>query len=236
MPEREAEVATFVLVHGGWAGGWIWAGVARELRAAGHEVFAPTLTGLGERVHLASPDIDLETHVLDVVNVLRYERLEGVVLVGHSYGGMVVTGVAERVPERIARLVYLDALVPNDGESVADLVGPEAASQWGGFAAVAGDGWRIPPAPDWDNADRNVPQPMRPMLSPLALRNPEAQSLERAFVHFTGSAPDDWSRPIFEGMAARLRHDGRDVREVPFEHQPFVDRPTEVARLLLGYA
>ena len=236
MPEREAEVATFVLVHGGWSGGWIWAGVARELRSAGHEVFTPTLTGLGERVHLASPEIDLETHVLDVVNVLRYERLERVVLAGHSYGGMVVTGVAEREPARIARLVYLDALVPRDGESVVSLVGPEAAAQWGGFAAAAGEGWRIPPMPDWDNADRNVPQPMRPMLSPLALRNPAARALERAFVHFTGKAPDEWSLPIFERMAARLRQDGWDVREAPFEHQPFVKRPAEAARLLLGFA
>ena len=229
-------MATFVLVHGGWSGGWIWAGVARELRSAGHEVFAPTLTGLGERVHLASPEIDLEMHVLDVVNVLRFERLEDVVLVGHSYGGMVVTGAAERVPEQIARLVYLDALVPRDGESVADVVGAEAAGQWGAIADAAGDGWRIPPAPEWDNADRNVPQPMRPMLSPLAVCNPAARALDRAFVHFTGKAPDEWSRPIFERMAARLLQEGWDVRDAPFEHQPFVKRPAEAARLLLEYA
>ena len=94
-------MATYVLVHGGWDGGWAWRGVARALRASGDEVFTPTLTGSGERVHLASPEVGLDTHIEDVANVLRYEALREVVLVGLSYGGMVITGVAERAPERI---------------------------------------------------------------------------------------------------------------------------------------
>jgi pimeloyl-ACP methyl ester carboxylesterase len=113
-------MATYVLVHGGHHGGWCYQKVARLLRAAGHEVHAPTLTGLGERRHLLSPEVDLEMHVTDVVNLLTYEDLHGVVLAGHSYGGMVITGVADRARERIKELVYLDAAHPQNGESLAD--------------------------------------------------------------------------------------------------------------------
>jgi pimeloyl-ACP methyl ester carboxylesterase len=117
-------MTTFVLVHGAGHGGWCWGRVAPLLRAAGHEVVTPTLTGLGERVHLLDGRVDLELHVTDIVNVLRYEDLHDVVLVGHSYGGTVITGAADRAPERVAKLVYLDAAFPGDGQSVADVVEP----------------------------------------------------------------------------------------------------------------
>src|SRR3989442_14761608 len=110
-------MTTFVLVHGASTGGWYWAPVRQLLRAAGHEVYTPTLTGLGERSHLLSRGIGLDTHVQDVVNVLAYEDLRNVVLAGHSYSGMVITGVADRAPDRIAHLVYVDAVVPHHGES-----------------------------------------------------------------------------------------------------------------------
>jgi pimeloyl-ACP methyl ester carboxylesterase len=113
-------MATFVLVHGGGHGGWCYKKVARLLRAAGHDVYAPTLTGLGERRHLLGPHVDLDLHITDVVETLVYEDLSDVVLAGHSYGGMVITGVADRVPERIRELVYLDAAHPLDGQSLAD--------------------------------------------------------------------------------------------------------------------
>jgi pimeloyl-ACP methyl ester carboxylesterase len=116
-------VATFVLVHGGGHGGWCYQKVARLLRASGHEVHAPTLTGLGERSHLVRPGIDLDTHVADVVNLLQWEDLRDVVLVGHSYGGMVITGAADR-SERVAKVVYLDAANPKDGQSLVDVAGP----------------------------------------------------------------------------------------------------------------
>ena len=118
-------MATFVIVHGAWSGGHAWRWVRPLLRSAGHEVFTPALTGLGERSHLASAQIDLETHVRDVIAVLEYEDLREVVLVGHSYGGMVISGVADRVPERLALLVYLDAEVPMDGQSELDLLPPQ---------------------------------------------------------------------------------------------------------------
>src|SRR5438132_4781326 len=119
-------MATFVVVPGASAGAWSWNRlVIPMLRRKGHDVYAVTLTGLGERIHLASPEVDLETHIQDVVNVLFYEDLRDVVLVGHSYGGMVITGVADRAPERLRQLVYLDAAVPSDGQAIADLSGPE---------------------------------------------------------------------------------------------------------------
>lgn len=117
-------MATYVLVHGGGHGGWCYQRVARILRAAGHEVHAPTLTGLGERSHLLSPEIDLDVHIHDVAALLHYEDLREVILVGHSYGGMVVTGAADRAAGRVGRLVYLDAATPRNGQSLVDIAGP----------------------------------------------------------------------------------------------------------------
>lgn len=116
--------ATYVLVHGGGHGGWCYQPVARLLRAQGHEVYTPTLTGLGERSHLLNPSIDLDTHITDIVNVLEYEDLRDVILVGHSYGGMVITGVADRAAARVGHVVYLDAATPENGDSLLDLAAP----------------------------------------------------------------------------------------------------------------
>jgi pimeloyl-ACP methyl ester carboxylesterase len=126
-------MATYVLVHGGARGGWCYGPVARILRSAGHDVHAPTLTGLGDRSHLLRPGIDLDTHIADVVAVLHYEDLRDVILVRHSYGGMVITGVADRAPDRVGDLVYLDAATPVDGQSLVDIAGPmmEAARAQG---------------------------------------------------------------------------------------------------------
>jgi pimeloyl-ACP methyl ester carboxylesterase len=115
---------TFVLVHGAWHGGWCWRRVADILTAKGHKVFTPTLTGLGERSHLLAKGIDISTHVTDVVNVFKWERLDGVVLCGHSYGGFVISGIAEQVAPAISSIVFLDAFVPDDGDSMMDLTGP----------------------------------------------------------------------------------------------------------------
>src|SRR5258705_3716551 len=134
-------MATFVLVHGGWHGGWCWQKVIPFLEAAGHEVYAPTLTGLAERAAELSPDIGLDTHIQDVVGLLQEKNLHGVILVGHSYGGMVITGVVDAVPERIAHLVYLDTFVPRDSESMVDV--SSLVIRLLLRKQTRGDGWRV---------------------------------------------------------------------------------------------
>jgi pimeloyl-ACP methyl ester carboxylesterase len=138
-------MVTYVFLAGGGYGGYIWKEVASRLRARRHEVFTPTFTGLGERAHLASPQIDLDTHVHDILGVFEFEDLHDVILVGHSYGGMVMTGVAQHIPHRLAHLVYLDALVPQDGQSVLDIIGPFWSARFEERARTFGDGWRLPP-------------------------------------------------------------------------------------------
>src|SRR5437660_11413889 len=135
-------MATFVLVHGAWHGGWCWQKVIPFLEAAGHEVYAPTLTGLAERASELSPAVGLDTHIQDVVGLLQEKNLHGVILVGHSYGGMVITGVVDAVPERIAHLVYLDTFVPRDGESMAGVV-PLLSYVLRQQAQAHGDVWRV---------------------------------------------------------------------------------------------
>ena len=142
-------MATFVLVPGAWLGGWCWHAVAPPLRAAGHTVYTPTLTGLGERVHLAGPTVDLETHIADIVNVLTYEALDDVVLLGHSYAGIVVTGVADRLRERIAKVVYLDSGPVPDGLSFLDMQPPNVREHHERLVNERGQGWRLE-MPPWD--------------------------------------------------------------------------------------
>src|SRR6516162_7389377 len=141
-------MVTYVLVHGGGHGGWCYQRVARLLRSAGHEVYAPTLTGLGERSHLVGPEVDLDTHIRDITALLHYEDLREVILVGHSYGGMVVTGAADRAAERVGRLVYLDAANPVNGQSLLDVAGPviKAVRPFG--KTVDGVELVLVPAPD----------------------------------------------------------------------------------------
>jgi len=180
-------MATYVLVHGGGHGGWCYHKVARLLRAEGHEVHCPSLTGLADRAHLVRADTDLETHIEDVVRLLFYEDLSGVMLVGHSYGGMVITGVADRVPERIGHLVFLDAAHPGNGQSLVD-VAPEMMAyarstsrmvdgvelaMWPSMEIVTMMGITDPAETQW-MLDRLTPQPWRTMEQPLNLRNEAA--------------------------------------------------------------
>ena len=185
------QMATFAIVPGAWGGAWSWNKmVVPLLRKAGHEVHAITLTGLGDRVHLATPDVDLDTHIQDVVNVLFYEDLHDVILAGHSYAGMVITGVADRVPERLRQLVYLDAATPASGTRLVD----RAPGPFGEMVAAAereADGWRIPTGPvpadqsaaitEWASP-RQVMQPVRTFSQPLTLQHGET-TLPRSFVY-----------------------------------------------------
>lgn len=145
MPS-EAAKHRFVLVHGVWHGGWCWRRVTDLLTGRGHDVFAPTLTGVGERAHLLSPAIGLDTHVTDIVNVFEFEDIRDAVLVGYSYAGMVITGVAEQLPGRIKSIVYLDAFVPVDGQSMLDMLSEERRNEFAEAAATSG-GLTVPPIP-----------------------------------------------------------------------------------------
>ena len=149
---REGSKMTYVLIHPAWFGGWCWKKLTPLLRAQGHEVFTPTLTGLGERAHLARPEIGLEIHVRDITNVIEYEDLRNVILVGNSSGGMVITGVADHMPERIAHLVFLDAFVPTDGQSMLDVIPPDRRPALEAFVQKEGDGWLLPrfAPPPWE--------------------------------------------------------------------------------------
>lgn len=229
-------MSAFILVPGAWLGGWCWRYVAADLRAAGHRVTPATLTGLGERAHLASREIDLDTHISDVVGLFEYRDLRNVILVGHSYGGTVITGAAERVPERIERLVYLDASVPRDGESNDAVIGPVMAAQLRAAAASEGDGWKVPPAPyvverlaghplrEWVAA-RLKPHPLRPFAEPVRLSSTTAAALHRAFIQTTRS-------DLYRGLMARARQAGWHCQEIGGGHYAMITEPAAVAASL----
>ena len=220
-------MSRFVVVHGGFGGGWEWRNVALLLQASGHEVTRPTLTGLGERSHRATPALDLETHIDDVVQHLQFDGLRDVVLCGHSYGGMVVTGVADRVPERIARIVYIDAFVPRDGESLFDLAGPELAAS---LRDAAVDGLVPPPAgnpsgyPAWYLA-RGRPHPLACFEQPIGLTG-RGSAIPRSYIKCSQS-----DIPV-DMCVARAREAGWDVTEIDTHHDAQVADPETLARML----
>jgi len=233
-------VSTFVLVHGAWSGGWKWRYVAPILRRAGHDVFTPTLTGLGERAHLASPDIDLDTQIQDVVALMEMEDLRETVLLGHSYGGMVVTGVAERCPKRIQRLVYLDAFVPEDGRCALEYVVPERAARFREQGERSG--YVDPPPPSlWgvvkpeDVAyarQRELRHPYRCFTERIRVVNSSAAALPKTFIHCTSPATG-----TFDQFAAKYRSDPRwRFHELKTGHDSMILVPGDVAAILLQSA
>ena len=231
-------MATFVLIHGAWHGGWCWRAVSRGLREAGHEVYAPSLTGLGERKHLASREIDLQTHIQDVVGLLEMEDLQQVILVGHSYGGMVVTGAADRMAGRIAHLVYLDAFVAEDGKCLLDYAVPERAARMREEGSRAGF-VSPPPMSLWGLTQiehlafvgpREVKHPYATMAQPVRLGN--AISLPRTFVYCTSPATGS-----FDQFAAKYRDDPAwRFHELPTGHDAMLLMPEAVTRILLDTA
>jgi pimeloyl-ACP methyl ester carboxylesterase len=233
-------MATFVLCHGGWVGGWVWGTIPDLLRAKGHRAFTPTFTGVGERVHLAHPGIDLDTHVTDVVNVIQFEELYDVILVGHSYGGMVITGVADRVPDRLGHLVYLDAFVPQDGQSLSDLIGTEITAFGMSMAGQQGDGWTIPPIPLGPSGPldpRLAPQPIKTVTQSVRLRNRAALALPRTFIYCTQGKDEMYmSRPITQAAQVAQSDPSWHYYELETGHGPMVDMPQELANLLAAIA
>ena len=154
---------TILVCHGAWSGGWSWKKMFPRVEAAGYRLVVPTYTGLGEREHLANPAIDLETHIQDVLSTIKFEDLNDIILLGHSYGGMVATGVADRARDAINQMIYLDAFVPGDGQCLFDFV-PQSDQQRMRAGAASGDGWRVPPnpsPPDMSQADLDWQAPRR---------------------------------------------------------------------------
>src|ERR1700722_3749530 len=228
----------FVLVHGAWHGGWCYARVAEALRARGHRVFTPTMTGLGERVHLTNPDINLSTHVTDIVNVLKFEDLHDVVLCGHSYGGNVITGVVEAAPERIAALVFLDAFVPRDGESLMDNA---LASVRARFEAAAASGY-LPPiaAANFGVNERDrayvdsqcVPQPLKTFTEGLALTGARQRCAHKTYLR-----AGNYRSPGFDEARERVTAEGGwFVGELARGHDVMFDAPGELTAALIAAA
>lgn len=234
-------MTNFLLVHGAWHGGWCWKRVARILRAAGHDVFTPTLTGLGEREHLLNPDVGLDTHIQDVLGVLEYEDLRDVVLVGHSYGGMVIAGVAEKAAERIAHLIYLDAFVPEDGKSLADYQPPEVLQLFHEKTQTEGEGFRLPcfiPAEAFGVTGENDlawvrprlnPHPLKTKLDAVHLTNPTAAEIPRTFIYCNNPAVGPFGQ-----FAERLRNDDSwQFLEMATGHDAMITEPEKLAEILL---
>lgn len=225
----------FVLVHGAWHGGWCWQRVAPLLRAAGHDVHTPTLTGLGDRAHLAGPTIDLETHIADIVALLEMEDLRDVVLVGHSYAGAVITGVADRVPARLARLVYVDGFALEHGKCMlaywpAEMRAALPARVSNGFIAptpLQAFGVTRPEDLAWAEP-RIRPQPLATFTQPLTLANGETK-LPRAYIRCTEPA-----RPALDQFTRRFRADpGWTYREIAAGHDCMIADAKGTADLLL---
>jgi pimeloyl-ACP methyl ester carboxylesterase len=226
-PLRSDDRLTFLLVHGAWAGGWAWMRVVDRLSAMGHRVFAPTLSGLGERSHLAGKHISLSTHVADIVNEMKWKDLDQVILVGHSYGGFVITGAAEHVLERLASIVYVDALIPADNQSFADLM-----PYWD-FSEDA-----IPPPPtaqgdylnDNDRAwvdSKATAQPTATFTEKLRVSGAYQRVPRKTFILATGWAGG------FDAVAAAARADpGWAVHEIACGHDVAIDKSDELASIL----
>ena len=224
---------TFLVCHGAWSAGWAWKKMHPLMQAAGHRLFTPSYTGLGERAHLANPSIDLETHIQDMLGVIQYEDLRDIVLLGHSYGRMVATGVADRARDRIAQLIYLDAFVPEDGQSLLDLNEPDRQRLQ---ELKAGD-WRVPPRPtspdtpeadrEWLNA-RRVDMPVKCFETRLKLRGGRL-TLPRSYIYATRITPAD----TFGQFAMRAKNEaGWRYREIDASHSPNVTAPEALMALL----
>jgi pimeloyl-ACP methyl ester carboxylesterase len=225
---------TFLVCHGAWSAGWAWKKMHPLMQAAGHRLVTPTYTGLGERAHLAHPGIDLNSHIEDMLNVIKYEDLRDIVLIGHSYGGMVATGVADRARDKVRQLIYIDAFVPQDGQSLLDL--NEVARPRMQELSKTGDGWRVPPNPTppdtspedvaWLN-ERRVHTPLNCFEAKLNLSAP--LTLPRSYIYATRAAPLD----TFGQFARKTKNDPAwRYYEIDASHSPNVTAPEALMALL----
>jgi pimeloyl-ACP methyl ester carboxylesterase len=231
-------MANIVLAHGAWSAAWAWKKMRPLMAKAGHAFYSPTYTGLGERAHLSRPDIDLSTHVQDVLNVLEFEDLKDVVLLGHSYGGMVATGVADRARSRIQRVVYIDAFAPKDGQSLFDLVGPKAEGNMRAGADKDGAGWQLPinpMPPDTSPEDaawaspRRRKQPIKTFEQKIRLESKEAPP-PRHYIYAKKNGPGD----VFRQFGERAKSEaGWKYYEIDASHNPHITCPDVLMQMLV---
>ncbi len=231
----------FVLVHGAWHGGWCWRHVATQLRAAGHEVFTPTMTGLGERAHLLRADTGLSTCIDDVASVILNEELDDVVLVGHSFAGPVISGVADRMPERLRQLIYLDAIVLAHGQSALSVFSPEVQRERSRTIDAEGLRMAIPDPAKFGVSDpaqadwlqrRLTPHPLKAYTDPLQLKHPLGNGLRKTYIAVT----DPWYAPLADIRAAIHGQPDWDWRELAAGHDAMVTAPAALAQLLCDCA
>ncbi len=229
-PQTNTPKSTVVIVHGAWGGGWAFRQVETLLEARGYRVYRPTLTGQGERVHLAHNDIGLQTHIQDIVNVILFEDLHDIVLIGHSYGGMVITGVADRIPERISRLIYLDAIVPADGESLLE----HPAFQMNKAQLLAGsrDGFIVPA---WVKEDKSppkdVPHPLKTLTDRIVLNNPNRLKIPTEYI-LTVDPGQPEQLDLFYPFAQRAAEYQWPLHTLEADHNPQWSKPKELIDLL----
>jgi len=241
MVARIPGMATFVLVHGAWHGSWCWKRVRTALQRHGHDVYTPTLTGVGERSHLLDPKVNLETHIQDVLNLVHWEELDDLVLCGHSYAGCVVSGVADRIPGRIAHLVYLDAFVPETGKCLHDCLPEEQRVMQLELCVQVGDGWKVPPIPaavfNVNAVDRAwvdtqcTPQSLATFQQPVLRTGKPLPPGKVTYVLATG-----WEDSPFPQFHERAQAAGWGSITLDGGHDLMLDRPAEVQQILLAAA
>jgi pimeloyl-ACP methyl ester carboxylesterase len=237
----QAKAQTFVLVHGAWHGGWCWSRVADRLRSGGHQVFTPTQTGLGERKHLLSKDITLDTFTKDIVNVIEAEELSNVILVGHSFGGLAISGVADAIPDKIRHLVYLDSLMVEGGKKPFDSLPPDVVAARLKAAEETSGGLSLPAPPpsafgvsdakdtDWVKR-RLTPHPLGTYTSTLNIKGPVGNNLPRTYIHCTNpsyaalQASRDWVKA----------QQGWRWADISTGHDAMVMAPEELTKMLIG--
>ena len=230
-------MANFVVAHGAWSAGWTWKKMRPLMRAAGHELVTPSYTGIGERSHLAHAGIDLDHHITDVLQVLTFEDLTEVVLIGHSYGGMVATGVADRAASRIRQIIYLDAFAPRHGESAMSLQPAAVQERMRAAVAAQGEGWRVPanPMPPDTAAEdvawampKRVMQPVKTLQQPIELTG-AVDKLPRSYIYCTRSGPGD----VFRQFADRAQSEpGWRYVEMDASHNPHITCPEALMKVL----
>lgn len=243
-------MANFILIPGFWLGGWVWRDVETFLIEKGHRVFAVTLTGLAEKAHLGTPDTNLDTHVADVVDLIEYNKLENVYLAGHSYAGVLITQIADAIPEKIAKLIYVDAAPLPDGASQADFYSPEQLEKFEKMIAEKGDGWKLP-LPSWEDLDEDnnlldlteadkarmeklaTPHPFATARQKLSLTNPKRRALSKLAI-WSEVSSDEIREMLKEDMPlfSELKDENFEFVDLPTGHYPMFTRARELAEIL----